>query len=66
MSGGEMKFDLAVDGITEEPGPVDTACRQVQAAIMDRKENGGTQQQIRAAALRLIKTVFNELDADDR
>jgi hypothetical protein len=41
---------------------VDEACQQVQAAIVDRRENGGTVASVRTAALKLIRTMFDDLD----
>lgn len=60
-----MKPELAV-AVEVEESPVDAACQQVQAAIVDRRENGGTVASVRAAALKLIKTMFDDLDADAR
>ncbi len=41
---------------------VDAACQQVQEAIVDRRENGGTVQSVRTAALKLIRTMFDDLE----
>ena len=57
-----MKPELAITVQTEEPCSVDAACQQVQVAIVDRRENGGTVANVRAAALKLIKTMFEDLD----
>ena len=62
-----MKPELAMAvQTTEEPCSVDAACQQVQAAIVDGRENGGTVAQVRTAALKLIKAMFDDLDATVR
>ena len=42
---------------------VESACTEVEAAVKDRRENGGSQSVIRTKTLSLIEQLFADLEA---
>jgi len=42
---------------------VATACTEVEEAVKDRRENGGTHKAIRAASLSLLEVLVADLEA---
>lgn len=56
-----MGTDVAVS-IDSEQQELDDATKKAIAAVADRRENGGTREQVRSAALKLISCVCRNLD----
>jgi len=47
----------------DEECSVEAACTEVEAAVKDRRENGGAQSAIRTKTLSLIEQLFADLEA---
>jgi len=50
----------ALVSTTEEEEAVDSACDRVLEAVIDRRENGGTPENIRAATMHLIRKLCDQ------
>jgi hypothetical protein len=58
------KVEQAVEVVVDSDSPkrcVATACTEVEEAITDRRENGGTRAVVRAKALSLIEMLVADL-----